>query len=154
MNVKIKSGDQNFELEVEPTMSMTLKDATVEFEKPLRISLSGDGTMTCGLPVVVFARSFSVTGNVKLETVERMLRPQKVRGVQSTVLDAIVGEMTPEEIAEKTGLETRQVQNAVNILLRKKRVGRRGNKLYKIGATYPNPKLQRSPEIPVVEGKE
>lgn len=145
----------NFEMEVEPGMSMTIKDSTMEFEKPLRIRVEGEGSATCGLPAAIFTRSLTVSGEARIETeeaVERMIRPRRARGVQKRVLEAIEGEMTSEEIAEMTGLSQKQVQNAVTILLRKRMLVRRGKKVRRVGVERPNPGERRNLKIPVVEG--
>ena len=154
MKVKIKSGDQNFEMEVEPNMSMTLQDAVVEFEKPLRINLSGAGNVNCDLPTTIFTKSFTIKGQAKLETeetIEGMLKPKKVRGVQRKVLDVLEGEMTSEEVMEKTGLAKKQVWGAITVLIRKGLVERKEHKIRKVGATHPDPKTQRNLEIPIAE---
>ncbi|MQY68663.1 MAG: hypothetical protein GH150_04700 [Hadesarchaea archaeon] len=154
MKVKIKRGDQNFEMEVEPNMRITLKDSEIEFERPLRVSLSGEGRANCSIPAVIFARSLRIEGTAKLETeetIERIMKPRKVRGVQRRVLDAIEGEMTSEEVMAKTELTKKQVWGAITVLIKKGLVKRREHKICKVGITHPDPHKQRNLEIPVVE---
>lgn len=155
MKVKIKSGNQNLELEVEPDMRMTLQDAedvVVEFEKPLRINLSGAGSVNCDLPATIFTKSCSIRGQAELETEETIegMKSKKVRGVQIKVLDAIEGEMTSEEVIEKTGLAKKQVLGAIQILIMKGLVERKEHKIRKVGTTHPDPKTQRNLEIPII----
>ncbi len=135
---------------------MGVKDAEVEFEKPMRLVIEGEGKVTVDLPTTVYASKLRLQGEAKLQTDEgfkipRVKAPRR-HGIQAKVLEKLAeADYTSQELADELGLKIKQVDNATTNLKKKGLVTRIGNKLHKVGVSRKDPREVRSPGVPIAD---
>ena len=153
---KIKQGEQETTLDAEIPISMSVKDAEVEFEKPMRLVMDGEGEVTVDLPATVYASKLRLQGEAKLRTDEGFKIPRarapRRHGIQAKILEKLAeADYTVQELADGLGLKLKQVDNAAYHLMEKGLVTRIGKKVHKAGVSRKDPNEVRSPGVPIVE---
>lgn len=153
---KIKQGEQETTLEAEVPISMSVKDAEVEFEKPMRLVMDGEGKVTVDLPATVYASKLRLQGEASIRTDEGFkiprVRAPRRHGIQAKILEKLTeADYTSQELADELGLNIKQVDNAVYHLIEKGLVTRIGKKAHKAGVSRKDPNEVRSAGVAIVE---
>ncbi len=135
---------------------MSVKDAEVEFEKPMRLVMDGEGKVTVDLPATVYASKLRLQGEASIRTDEGFKIPRarapRRGGIQAKVLEKLAeADLTSQELADGLGLKLKQVCNAVTHLKKKGLVTYVGKKLHKAGVSRKDPNEVRSPGVPIVD---
>ncbi len=135
---------------------MSVRDADVEFEKPMRIVMEGEGKVTVDLPATVYASKLHLQGEAKIQTDEGFqiprVRAPRRHGIQAKILEKLTeADYTPQELADGLGLKLKQVDNAAANLKNKGLVTRIGKKLHKVGVSRKDPREVRSLGVPIAE---
>jgi DNA-binding transcriptional ArsR family regulator len=145
---RIKQGDQETKFEAEVPISMSVKDAEVEFDRAMRLELEGEGKVTLDLPATVCASRLLLEGSASIRTEEGVpFMPRAPRGkIQRRILEKLEeADYTAKELAECLGMDIRQVDNAALRLRRKGLVSVVRGKLHKVGVSRRDPTEVRSP---------
>lgn len=158
--MKVKVGNMEMDL----TLPFTLKvgsSTKLEFEHPVGIVVETEGKVSTTGNCYIRASSLETEKEATLQVEPLEIGEKELKGilmskvkrprgsVEKAILEILEGEMTPQQIANRTGVSLGSVYSALKRLEERKLVTRTTKGYRKVGVSVPKD-ADRNREVPVI----